>query len=72
MNIKHIVLKLTVLSLPLFCAESVLAAFVQWPVESSGNGNFYQAILHPDGITWDDAKAEAESLGGHLATVTSA
>ena len=31
----------------------------------------YMAPLYPDGITWDAAKAAAEALGGHLATITS-
>lgn len=48
------------------------AAIVQW----ASNGHYYDAIAFPSGITWQDAKAHAESLqysgmNGHLATVTS-
>jgi hypothetical protein len=45
-----------------------------WPgwQQWSGNGHWYKAVLTPDGITWDDAKAEAEAEGGHLATLSSA
>jgi hypothetical protein len=40
---------------------------VQW----SGNGHWYEAIAEP-GLTWQGAKAAAESRGGYLATITSA
>jgi len=41
------------------------------------NGHFYEAINVPAGITWSDAKAEAEAkslygMQGYLATITSA
>jgi len=47
------------------------AAPVEWPVAEGGNGHFYEAVLVPDGISWHDAKAAAESAGGYLATITS-
>ena len=43
--------------------------YFQWRVEDGGNGNWYQYVT--DGLI-DAAKTNAENLGGHLATVTSA
>jgi hypothetical protein len=45
------------------------------PVYYSGTGNYYEVISAPTGITWMDAKHEAESrfysgVQGHLATIT--
>lgn len=34
------------------------------------NGHCYEAILAP--VSWDEAKAACEKLGGHLVTITSA
>jgi hypothetical protein len=34
-------------------------------------GHYYEGILVPEGITWNDARDAAESLGGYLATITS-
>lgn len=47
-------------------------AWVEWPVAEGGNGHFYQAILVPDRILWEDADTAAASLGGYLATSGSA
>jgi hypothetical protein len=44
----------------------------EWPKSAGGNGHYYEAVLVPGGITWDDANAAAEAKGGHLATITSA
>lgn len=44
-----------------------LASPVQW----SGNGHWYEAVVRPNGIVWDAAQAEAVSRGGYLATLTS-
>jgi hypothetical protein len=57
--------------LSLFISEFSFATPIEWSVLDGGNGNLYEAILKPDGISWKDAKTEAESLGGHLATITS-
>ena len=45
-------------------------------VKFAGTGHYYDIIWHPEDMTWDNAKAEAESLTymgvpGHLATITS-
>jgi hypothetical protein len=45
---------------------------VQWRVEDGGNGHWYRAIAHSPAIGWDSARQSAASMGGHLATVTSA
>ncbi len=41
---------------------------VQWEVENDGNGHWYQGIAAPE-ISWDDAAAQAASVGGYLCTV---
>jgi hypothetical protein len=43
---------------------------VQWRVEDGGNGHWYGVGLRESVISWTDARAAAELLGGHLATVT--
>jgi len=41
---------------------------VRWAI----NGHYYEAVsVGSGGISWDDAKAAAEAVGGHLATITS-
>ncbi len=43
------------------------------PVLNPANNHWYEAVSIPgDGINWDEAKAYAEALNGHLATITSA
>ncbi len=42
-----------------------------WPVSAGGNGHFYQGVVFPGRINWDDAETYAESRGGYLATITS-
>jgi hypothetical protein len=37
----------------------------------AANGHYYQVVHVPGGITWEDAKAQAESNGSYLATITS-
>jgi hypothetical protein len=37
-----------------------------------GNGHQYVVVVRSSGITWPEAKAEAESFGGHLVTLNSA
>ncbi|MEY5032006.1 MAG: hypothetical protein RL354_1037, partial [Planctomycetota bacterium] len=50
-------------------SSSMAADAVQWRVEDGGNGHWYE--VNPSGLTWEAAKQFAESLGGHLVTVTS-
>ncbi len=42
---------------------------IQWRIEDGGNGHYYARI--DDSVLWPAAKAAAEALGGHLATITS-
>jgi hypothetical protein len=48
---------------------------VQWQVSDGGNGNWYKRISWPFAKNgpqwWPIARAEAEAVGGHLATITS-
>jgi hypothetical protein len=46
------------------------ADLCEWSVRSGGNGRFYEAVLVPEGIDWEEASAAAR--GGYLATITSA
>lgn len=54
----------------LLAAASTAAYAV--PIIWAGNGNSYDVITGTATLTWDQARAEAEALGGHLATITSA
>ena len=50
---------------------SVNPLAVQWTTDSGGNGHYFQAILMPGGISWDEASLNATNAGGYLATLTS-
>ncbi|MGB0592567.1 MAG: thrombospondin type 3 repeat-containing protein, partial [Myxococcota bacterium] len=39
--------------------------------EEGATGHLYEGVAVPEGITWDEAKAQAEAMGGHLATLNS-
>ena len=52
---------------PASCLDLLPTQHVQW----SGNGHYYEAVLVPGGITWDNANNEANNTGGHLATISS-
>lgn len=52
--------------------RSAFAGWSQWTTGSGGNGHFYQPVLAPGGIDWATAEANAEAMGGYLATITSA
>ncbi|WP_320169668.1 lectin-like protein [Maridesulfovibrio sp.] len=60
--------KFSVLCLVLLCSI-LLAAPASASTFSFGNSQY--TLVQSSGITWDDAKVAAESLGGHLATITS-
>jgi len=47
------------------------ATMAVWAVENGGNGHRYEVVRAERGISWHEAKADAEARGGHLATVTS-
>ena len=53
------------------CALNLAGTSHAAPVLNPANGHIYDAISAPGGITWDDAKAAAEAMGGHLATISS-
>ncbi len=48
------------------------ADLYQWSVTNGGNDHYYEAVLVPAGIDWQDASTEATARGGYLATTTSA
>lgn len=54
------------LILGMVISSTVYAAPVKW----SGNEHSYEYIS--GAVTWNDAKTQAESVGGYLATITSA
>ncbi|MCH2136567.1 MAG: hypothetical protein MK101_08295 [Phycisphaerales bacterium] len=43
----------------------------QWRIEEGGNGHWYEAIRPEGSFCWEDARADAVSQGGYLATITS-
>ena len=45
---------------------------VQWRVEDGGNGHWYRIDLIAEGASWTQCKSQSASIGGHLATITSA
>lgn len=48
--------------------NTLLAQAIQWPISAGGNGHFYTIGTV---LLWDQADAEAVSLGGHLVAVNS-
>ena len=69
----NLIFKIAAVSTGVVVGSLTAARAVAMPVQWSGNGNFYEAVLvGGDGITWNDALAAAEDAGGHLATITSA
>jgi hypothetical protein len=48
-------------------ASTAAAERVTWPT----NGHAYQVVSVPAGISWSDARAAAQAVGGHLATLGS-
>lgn len=59
---------MTLVSIFVVLTAASRADWVQW----GGNGHYYNVVLASDGISWDDANAHAQAMGGHLATLTSA
>ncbi|MDP6636481.1 MAG: hypothetical protein QGG42_16405 [Phycisphaerae bacterium] len=57
----------------LVCNSAIAEDWVQWDETKNGNGHWYRVLRAPDpGIAWEDAKRQAEQMGGYLATITSA
>jgi hypothetical protein len=54
----------------LSCVDGALGDAVEWRVADGGNGHWYEKISTV--MSWDAHKENAEHLGGHLATITSA
>jgi hypothetical protein len=38
---------------------------------ASPNGHTYEVVVKPEGISWPEANAQADHMGGHLVTITS-
>ncbi len=57
----------------IFLTAPAHATPIQWSTASGGNGHWYE-FIDDEGITWDEANADASSLYGpntYLATITS-
>jgi hypothetical protein len=52
-------------------SSRVQASPEQWTTGSGGNGNSFYFVAAP-GISWSAASADANAMGGYLATLTSA
>ncbi len=50
---------------------SAQGTLVEWSVSEGGNGHWYEAVLSSNYISWSDARSDALSRGGDLATITS-
>ncbi len=46
--------------------------WTQWTAGAGANNHWYLAVYVPGGISWADARQQAQALGGDLATITSA
>ena len=66
---KATLMALAALVLP---ATIALGQSVEWTLAEGGNGHRYELIVRPSGLNWFEADALANSMGGHLATITSA
>jgi hypothetical protein len=67
---------LTVFAAVLVMTCMANAAPVQWSVEDGGNGHWYDRVDIQTGLTWDQARIDAETkfhqgVQGHLMTITS-
>ena len=51
--------------------DAIQAVTTEWPVTEGENGHYYEAVLVPEGIDWNQANAAAIAAGGYLATITS-
>jgi hypothetical protein len=47
------------------------SAAVQWRTQDGGNGHWYRVTVQTSGMTWDAARAAAETSGGYLACLES-
>jgi len=45
---------------------------VQWRVEDGGNGHWYEVVISPGGVYWEQARADAELKGATLACLETA
>ena len=52
--------------------NEALAWLTYTPTMLAGDNGHGYGVIHTDALNWDQAKADAESRGGHLATITSA
>jgi hypothetical protein len=69
---KNVFLSVTLLSV--FSTIGAVAGPIGSPVQwngSGGNNHFYQAVQQT-GVTWEEAMAGAQAMGGYLATIGSA
>lgn len=55
------------LAISLFLVNCASAA----PTQNPNNGHYYDVIITPTTITWENANLAAKYMGGHLATITS-
>jgi len=55
----------------LVASSASAASVVEWRVSDGGNGHFYDVVRSQSRLTWEDARAQAVELGGHLTTLTS-
>lgn len=50
--------------------EPVIPGPVEWFASQGGNNHLYEVVLVPEGISWTQARLQAEQAGGYLATIT--
>lgn len=52
------------------CAAPLPALPVHWSTECGGNGHWYELVIVPSGINWQNARLEAGLRGGRLISIT--
>ena len=71
-DMKHWMARVSVAAAVAMGSSAVAQDAVQWRVEDGGNGHWYALVLVPKGVSWPAARDHAASIGGYLATPTSA
>ena len=65
-------MKKVIMLLTLVFSSVSSATIVEWSIAEGGNGHLYEVVSALESISWADARDASISLGGHLATITSA
>lgn len=65
---RNVISLLYIAAINLCVITSAHAGLIQWKKAAGGNDHFYDIVSTSSGIDFSNARAEANSLGGYLAT----